>query len=86
LPSPLCLALDVSAPFGGSMERAPAAVKAKLLALVARSDHVVTPGPALEFARLTKAEHLELDSNCGHIAPSCEDAAVHMAVAEFLER
>ncbi len=80
------MALDVSAPFGASMEKAAAEVKAKLLVIVARFDHVVTPGPALEFALLTKAEHLELDSNCGHLAPSCEDAAVRKAVSEFLER
>jgi homoserine O-acetyltransferase len=80
------MALDVSAPFGGSMEKAAAAVKAKLLVIVARFDHVVTPGPALDFARLAKADHLELESNCGHLAPSCEDAKVRNAVAEFMEK
>lgn len=78
------MALDVSAPFGGSMEKAAAAVKAKLLVIAARFDHVVTPGPALDFARLTHAPSLELDSDCGHLAPSCEDATVRKAVAEFL--
>ena len=48
------MALDVSLPFGGSMERAAAAVKAKVFVIVARLDHVVTPGPALEFARLLR--------------------------------
>lgn len=80
------MALDVSAPFGGSMERAAAAVKAKVLVVAAKLDHVVTPGPATEFARLMHAELLELDSDCGHLAPSCEDAKVRKAVAEFLER
>jgi homoserine O-acetyltransferase len=79
------MALDVSAPLGGSMERAAATVRAKVLVVVARFDHAVTPGPAREFARLTKSELLELDSDCGHMAPSCEDAAVRKAVTEFLE-
>ena len=80
------MAQDVSAPFGGSMERAAAAVKAKVLVVVARFDHVVTPGPAREFARLIKADLLELDSDCGHMAPSCEDATIRKAVTQFLER
>jgi len=80
------MAIDVSAAFGGSMEQAAAAVKAKTLVVVAKFDHVVTPGPATEFARLKHADLLELDSDCGHMAPSCEEAKVRKAVAEFLER
>src|SRR5438132_2097906 len=44
------MSLDVSTPFGGSMVRAAAAVKAKVFVVVSKFDHVVTPGPALEFA------------------------------------
>jgi homoserine O-acetyltransferase len=79
------MSLDVSQDFGGSMERAAAAVKAKALVIVSRFDHVVTPGPAREFARLLHASILELDSDCGHLAPSCEGGKVNQAVAEFLK-
>jgi homoserine O-acetyltransferase/O-succinyltransferase len=79
------MALDVSLPFGGSMERAAAAVKAKVFVIVARFDHVVTPGPALEFGRLLRSPVIELESDCGHMAPSCESQRVAAAVAEFLE-
>jgi homoserine O-acetyltransferase len=78
------MALDVSEPFGGSMERAAAAVKAKVLVIVGTRDHVVTPGPAMEFARLLNADLLELESDCGHLAPSCESKKVNAAVGEFL--
>ena len=80
------MALDVSAPFGGSMERAAAAVKAKVLVIASRTDHMVTPGPALDFARLLQAEVLELQDNCGHLAPGCETAKVGAAIAAFLEK
>jgi homoserine O-acetyltransferase len=80
------MALDVSAPFGGSMERAGAAVKAKVLVVVAPSDHMVTPGPALEFARIIGAEVLELRSTCGHLAPGCEEGMLTAAVNAFLAR
>jgi homoserine O-acetyltransferase/O-succinyltransferase len=80
------VAHDVSATLGGSMDRAAAAVTAKVLVVVSVSDHMVTPGPALEFARLLHAEILELTSNCGHIAPGCETAKAGAAIAAFLEK
>jgi homoserine O-acetyltransferase/O-succinyltransferase len=80
------MALDVGAPFEGSLERAAATVKARVFVIVARWDHVVTPGPAQLFARLLRAPLLELESDCGHLAPSCESQKVDAAVAEFLDR
>jgi homoserine O-acetyltransferase len=79
------MALDVAAPFGGSLERAAAAVKARVLVVVAKQDHVVTPGPAAEFARLLKAQLLTLEGDCGHLAPGCESQKLNPAVAEFLQ-
>src|SRR4029077_16208573 len=49
------MAHDVSAPLGGSMDRAAAAVKTQVLVIVSISDHMVTPGPALDFAQLLHA-------------------------------
>jgi homoserine O-acetyltransferase len=79
------MALDVSEPFGGSLERAAAQVKARVFVIVAKHDHVVTPGPALELARLLGAPTLVLEGDCGHLAPSCEWQKVNPAVAEFLK-
>lgn len=79
------MALDVAEGFGGSLERAARSVRAKVFVIVAKFDHVVTPGPALEFARLLGARVLELDSDCGHLATSCESQKVNSAVSEFLE-
>lgn len=80
------MALDVSEAFGGSMEAAARAVKAQVLVIVSKTDHVVTPGPALKFARLLGAQVLELEGNCGHLAPNCEQAAVAREVQRFLAR
>ena len=68
------------------LERAAASVKARVLGVAATRDHVVTPGPAVEFARLLKAQLFTLESDCGHLAPGCESQKVNPAVAEFLER
>ena len=80
------MALDISQPFGGSMERAAAAVRAKVFVIVSKHDHMVTPGPATDFAHLLKAAFMELDSDCGHLAPDCEQAKIKPAITEFLEK
>jgi len=80
------IALDVSEPFGGSLEKAAAQVKAKVFVVASRFDHVVTPGPALEFAKLINAKVLLLDGDCGHLAPSCESPKVNPVVDEFLKQ
>ena len=80
------MALDVSRGVGGSLEKAAAAVKARVLVIVATADHVVTPGPAIEFATLLGAPVVTLDNDCGHLAPGCEPERVNRAVAEFLAR
>jgi homoserine O-acetyltransferase len=76
---------DVSTPFGGLMDKAAAAVKAKMLVVVNVRDHMVTPGPATQFAKLAKAQLLELKGDCGHKAPSCEEAKIGSTIARFLE-
>jgi Homoserine acetyltransferase len=80
------MALDVSEPFAGAMEKAAARVKAKVFVVVSKFDHVVTPGPAIEFAKLINAKVLVLEGDCGHLAPGCEYQKVNPAVAEFLRR
>lgn len=79
------MSLDVSDAFGGSMEKAAAAVKAKVLVVVGTNDHVVTPEPAKAFAKLINAEVLEFNSDCGHQTPACEDAAITPRASAFLE-
>ncbi len=79
------MSLDVAAPFGGSMEECAKTVKPRLLVIVGREDHVVTPGPAMEFAKLAGAKLLVLESDCGHLSNACESEKVVAAVNEFLE-
>lgn len=79
------LSFDISTRFGGSMADAASSVHAKTLIVVSKSDHTVTPGPALEFAKLMHAKTLVLDDDCGHNAVHCESAKVFNAVHDFLE-
>ncbi|HWQ33113.1 MAG TPA: alpha/beta fold hydrolase [Blastocatellia bacterium] len=80
------MAHDISRSFAGSMEKAAAAVKAKTLVIVATQDHMVNPAPALEFAKLLKAQTLELSGDCGHLATGCENNTTVAVVRHFLHQ
>jgi homoserine O-acetyltransferase len=75
---------DISRRFGGDMTKAAAAVRARVLVVVALKDHEANPRPSLAFARLLGARTLELDSDCGHLSFQCEGAKIGAAIAEFL--
>jgi homoserine O-acetyltransferase/O-succinyltransferase len=66
------LAHDVAAAFNGEMERAAAAVQARLLMVVSPDDRIVGAEPALAFGGLAGAEILSVPSRCGHFALYCE--------------
>ena len=77
---------DVSQPLGEDMEKAAAAVKARVLVIAGLQDHMVNPQPALAFARLIHAPTLEIDSDCGHLISDCEAPRINAAVAKFLAK
>ncbi len=74
---------DVAA--GGPLEQAAANVRARMLVVVGLQDHMVNPGPALAFAKALKAPAVELATDCGHLAPGCEQEKVSRAIARFLQ-
>ena len=80
-----CLAsTDVTAAFGGSLERAAAEIRALTLVVVSQVDETVNPGPATEFARLAGARLLELDGRFGHDAPARQKETLWPAIDQFL--
>ena len=76
---------DISREFGGSMEKAAGAVRAKALIIVSASERIVNPGPALAFAKLIRAEVLELQNKCGQVLSDCDEDRVKSAVTNFLQ-
>jgi homoserine O-acetyltransferase len=69
---------------GGTLYAAAAKVKAKMLIVNARQDHMVDPLPALGFAQLIHAQTFVLESDCGHMSPGCEIAALSPVIDRFL--
>jgi homoserine O-acetyltransferase len=67
------------------MEDAARRVKARVLIVNAAQDHMVSPEPALDFAKLIGAKTLVLQSDCGHLATSCDAATLDPAVRTFLD-
>jgi len=78
------MAQDVARNYGGSMEKAGAAVQAQVLVIVATQDHMVNPIPAMQMAEKSGFSLLRLEGNCGHMATSCESAKLVSAVSAFL--
>lgn len=75
---------NVAAPYDDSLEQAAARVQADVLVIVTVQDHVVTPGPALEFAELLGAETVVLPSDCGHNGLRCDSELLSQASQGFL--
>ncbi len=75
---------NVAAPYDDSLERAAARVQADVLVIITVQDHVVTPGPALEFAELLGAETVVLPSDCGHNGLRCDGEQLSQASQGFL--
>ncbi len=71
---------------GRPVEDVMKSVKAKLLVVVATQDHMVNPQAALDFAKALNAPVVELTSDCGHMATSCESQKLGDAVRDFLAR
>jgi homoserine O-acetyltransferase len=80
------MSLNVAEGFGDSLEAAAKTVQAKVLVVVGRHDHTVTPAPAMAFAKLINAELLVLESDCGHSSPACEESKLVPAVHRFLNQ
>jgi len=75
---------DITRRHGGSLEKAGAAIAARVLVIVAAQDHMVNPATAEELAARAGLRLLRLEGDCGHLAPGCELAAWTKAVDQFL--
>jgi homoserine acetyltransferase len=80
------MAQDVARDFDGDLGRAAAAVRARMLVVYSWDDHLVSAGPAAEFARLLGADSLAIPSSCGHGVIGCAQERIGATVGPFLAR
>jgi homoserine O-acetyltransferase len=55
-----------------NMQTAAKHIKSEFLIIVGQDDRIVSPAPAIEFAKVKDAQILILDSGCGHGEPRCQ--------------
>ncbi len=78
------LSHDVAARWGGSLARAAAEVRARMLIVVSMQDAMVNPASSLEFARLLRISPVRVDAGCGHLVFECAAESVAPPVSGFL--
>ncbi|MDB5031496.1 alpha/beta fold hydrolase [Mucilaginibacter sp.] len=77
---------DISKPYNGSMKEAAAHIKAKMIIISSKQDHMVNPTPAIEFSKLLPDAKLVLiDSDAGHLAGNFGNATIRNSVIEILQ-
>jgi homoserine O-acetyltransferase/O-succinyltransferase len=76
------ISFDLPGELGFSLDQIAKQVRTKMLVIVSPEDHMVNPGPALQFASALGAPVVELDSPCGHLSFTC--ISVGPVVAQFL--
>lgn len=74
---------DVSRKNGSTMEKAASLVKSDLMVIVAITDLICNPEPAVEFAKLVGGEIHKLESPCGHLSGLCELKIISEFVSKF---
>jgi homoserine O-acetyltransferase/O-succinyltransferase len=77
------IALDLPGKNEVTLEQLAKKTKCKMLILVSPQDHMVNPIPAMQFANASGFPLIEMNSACGHLAPSC--ISIGPIVAAFLE-
>jgi homoserine O-acetyltransferase len=81
-------ATDVTRAFEGDWAAAAEAVEAEMFIIVGSCDHVVTPGPAIDFAGHLgdRATLVVFENDCGHSIPGCEMFRSRAVIREFLRQ
>jgi len=71
---------------GRTIDEVARGVPVKFLVIVAAEDRMVTPQPALEWAKAVGAETYISPGSCAHLIMNCDAAAVSSRVEQFLAR
>ena len=77
---------DVSAQFGGDLQKAANHSRPRWLIVYSPDDHVVTSSATESYALRLGAEVLSIASSCGHAVFVCESAKISSAVRAFLTK
>lgn len=79
-----CIGQDIAKPYNSSLKDAASHIKAKMLIISSKQDHLVNPAPAIEFSKLLPAKLVVIDSEWGHLAFSFDDPEIKQSIIEIL--
>jgi homoserine O-acetyltransferase len=80
------ISLDIYKSASSDIENISDVIKADLLVIVSKQDHLVNPISSTLLAEKLGAKLVTLTGDCGHIAVFCEAEKVKKAVTEFLKK
>ena len=75
---------DISTGTGGSLENTAKMIKAKMLIIANKQDHIINQTLSIKFAGMTNAELVVMDSDLGHLVLS--DKIAIEATRKFLSQ
>lgn len=78
------LNFDISKDYDYDLSKAASQIKSKLFVIISKRDMMVNPAFTYQLVDMTACRTLILDSNCGHLAVTCEIDKVRRAIADFL--
>lgn len=61
-------------------------IKAKVLMVLSKSDHMVNPSSSVELSNVLGANLLQVDSDCGHAGFFCDQLRIKEEVTLFLQK
>jgi homoserine O-acetyltransferase len=76
---------DIAAEYEGSLRKAAEHIKAQMMIIISRQDHLVNPLPAIYVAKLLQAKLIALNSELGHEAIDFDDVNLQRSVRAFLD-
>jgi homoserine O-acetyltransferase len=75
---------DIARDYNGSLKKAAGHIRARMLIIVSRQDHMVNPTPAMAFAKILSARLVVLNTELGHEAPNFEDLELRKNIRMML--
>jgi len=75
---------DIARDYDGSLKKAADHIRARMLIIVSRQDHLVNPIPAMALAKFLPARLVVLNNDLGHQAPNFEDEQLERSIRAML--
>jgi homoserine O-acetyltransferase len=75
---------DIARDYDGSLKQAAAHIRARMLIVVSRQDHMVNPIPAMAIAKLLSAKLMVLNNELGHEASDFDNMELQKNIRMML--